>query len=149
MADLIYIDANKYLEFYKANDQAIVATLTALEQHAKRVFVTRRIVDEVKRNKLQYALRHMGEYRDQYKVIQLDPEPWYLHKVRTKAGGDRVKKHSTLITELDEKITRYAREVSRSEDVISKHLRPYAITGRTVVARSWADRMSACCRSAW
>jgi hypothetical protein len=25
----------------------------------------------------------------------------------------------------------------------------YAITGRTVVARSWADRMSACCRSAW
>jgi hypothetical protein len=25
----------------------------------------------------------------------------------------------------------------------------YVITGRTVVTRSWADRMSACCRSAW
>jgi hypothetical protein len=24
----------------------------------------------------------------------------------------------------------------------------YAITGRTVVTRSWSDRMSACCRSA-
>lgn len=135
MAAWIYIDANKFLDFYRVNDQAVIATLTALGQVAGSVFVTSQIVGEVNRNKLQVALKHMGAFRSQYEAIQLDPEPWYLHKESTKTGAFKVKKHSTLKSELADKIESFAMEVTKSTDVISKHLKPVFDSARDSLSK--------------
>jgi PIN domain len=48
---LLFIDANKYLDLYRTKTGKL--NLAALSQQAGHIFVTQRIVDEVKRNKIK------------------------------------------------------------------------------------------------
>ena len=48
---LLFIDANKYLDLYRTKKGKLI--VAALSQQADRIFVTQKVVDEVKRHKIK------------------------------------------------------------------------------------------------
>jgi hypothetical protein len=48
---LLFIDANKYLDLYRTKTGKL--SLAALSQQADHIFVTQKVVDEVRRNKIK------------------------------------------------------------------------------------------------
>ena len=60
---LLFIDANKYLDLYRTKTGKL--SLAALSQQAENIFVTQKVVDKVKRNKIRetavFLTRHFKE----------------------------------------------------------------------------------------
>jgi len=60
---LIFIDANQYLDFYQLKSGSKLLDLLVEQQ--KNIFVTKQVVDEVKRNKLRVAERCLTQRLEQ------------------------------------------------------------------------------------
>ena len=59
---LLFIDANKYLDLYRTKTGKLI--LAALSQQADHIFVTQKVVDEVRRNKIKETAVQESQGRD-------------------------------------------------------------------------------------
>jgi hypothetical protein len=125
---LLFIDANKYLDLYRTKTGKL--NLAALSQQANHIFVTQKVVDEVKRNKIKETASFLTKH-------------WELAKAQTYnvpdhlfgAGEDQSKDIVRQMKEIDQKIKQVNKElralavdimtkVSQSTDEVSTALAP-------------------------
>jgi hypothetical protein len=125
---LLFIDANKYLDLYRTKTGKLY--LDALSQQADHIFVTKTVVDEVKRHKIKETAWFLTNHWELAKAQNLDV-PDHLFG----AGEEQSKSIRRKMQEIQQKIkkvntelralaTEIMTKVSRSTDEVSTALAP-------------------------
>jgi hypothetical protein len=125
---LLFIDANKYLDLYQTKTGKLI--LAALTQQANHIFVTQKVVDEVKRNKVKVTAEFLTKNWELVKA-QTYNVPDHLFG----AGEDQSKSILRQMEEIRQKIKQVntelnalagdiMRKVSQSTDEVSTALAP-------------------------
>jgi hypothetical protein len=126
---LLFIDANKYLDLYRTDTGQFM--LAALSKQTDHIFVTRKVVDEVKRNKINETARFLTKhFRDVPKVQTYKVPDQLFGASETQSASIRGQ-----MTEISQKITQVNRDlralaadimkkVSQSADEVSTALAP-------------------------
>ena len=123
----IYIDANIYLRFYLLDQPLFQKILPAVSGIEKEIFVTKQIVDEVKRNKINAFLAHAGNF---FAQIPKSPNLPSFDSVKdTQKAKDWRKKMSALKSDIENCSTEYkasikamAHSIANSSDPVSIQL---------------------------
>jgi hypothetical protein len=122
----IFIDANIYLDFYILGQPKYQKLLPTLVAAKNDIFVSKQIVDEVRRNKCKKFLLHAEQF---YATL---PKKFNLPSF-TPTGGTAAKKWSKRISDLEKEliacasdyensISAVAKSISTSTDRVSKEL---------------------------
>jgi hypothetical protein len=132
---LLFIDANKYLDLYRIDKGRLL--LRFLREQSDHIFVTRQVVDEVRRNKVNVTAKFLEENFNQLK-LQKRPPPDHLFgatEEQTKTIRDRMREIDSQIDSVNENMNELAKsimqKVARSTDEVSMTLKP--IFGRAVM----------------
>src|SRR6266545_4267244 len=125
---LVFIDANCYLDFYRIPRGK--SLLTFLLEQQDYIFITKQIVEEVQRNKLQEAKRFLTKLPE--KLAEPDvPIPDHLLKIPGKTADNLHKtleaikqKIQSVKANLKKATVETLKAISSSEDEVSKALAP-------------------------
>ena len=126
MSRILFIDANQYLNLFRTDSGKKL--LDALEEQRKYIFVTTQIVHEVERNKVREVANFLAK-----RQLKLDSVavPDHLLSTTDSTVDDMRKQLRAIGKSVDttkEDFRRLAhdllKKVSRSEDEVSKRLRP-------------------------
>jgi hypothetical protein len=120
----LFIDANAYLQFFKSTKaKDLIESLQAQQDH---IFITKQIVDEVQRNKVEATHEQFKEHEKEENAErqgQFVP----VHLMDEKSRKERNKEHEAaqaFYKKLAEERIRILKQVSRSEDPMSQALSP-------------------------
>jgi hypothetical protein len=115
---LLFIDANKYLDLYRTKTGKL--NLAALSQQADNIFVTQKVVDEVKRNKIKETALFLTKH-------------WEMVKAQTYNVPDHLFGASE---DQSKDILRQMKEISQKVQQVNKELRALAADIMTKVSQS-------------
>jgi hypothetical protein len=125
---LLFIDTNKYLDLYRVmNGKPILEFLSELAGH---IFVTQRVVEEVKRQKIKVVASYLGsqiaELRTQNRAV---PDHLFgTTKAQTKSIRSKMADINSKIKQVNEEVQNLAanivEKVSQSNDEVSVTLAP-------------------------
>jgi hypothetical protein len=125
---LLFIDANKYLDLYRIDQGRKL--LAPLGEQAQYVFVTQQVVDEVQRNKISVAADFL---REKFKNLKLQgfnlPDHLFSPNVEQRKSIFQQRKEidqqiKNMNAEVDNFVLGLLKQISRSEDEVSKALFP-------------------------
>ena len=122
--DIIFIDTNKYLDYYRVNDESIIFSLEELVKLKDYVFITKQIVDEFHRCKLKEACTTLKKYQEAFNKVEWLPEPWFLGSEKSSKGKRKVIRQDDRKKALKESICSALLRISRGEDEITVALKP-------------------------
>jgi hypothetical protein len=115
---LLFIDANKYLDLYRTKTGRL--NLAALSEQAAHIFVTQKVVDEVKRNKIKVTVEFLTEN-------------WELARAQTYNVPDHLFGASE---EQSKSIRRQMEEIRQKIQQVNTELRALAVDIMTKVSQS-------------
>lgn len=126
--DVVFIDANIYLDFFQSNGREFKRLIDSLLEIKSKIFFTEQIRDEIERNKLGVFLKSAKIYSNQAKVNKVflpihldgvkedDIQNWNSDREEL---TERIHRSNKRLTEL---IHSTAQNIMKSEDPISKKL---------------------------
>jgi hypothetical protein len=118
---LIFIDANKYLDFFRSVD--IAETIDRLLLVRKHTLVTQQVVDEVQRNKLTVLASCNFSTQRSYGFPELKVLPDNETKQTLLSRVQKAKEEAKSLEQaIETEVANHFDKVSRSEDGISKKL---------------------------
>lgn len=122
---LLFIDANIYLRFYDSSKKEFQKLLETLQKIKDSIFITKQIVDEVNRNKLDCFNSSLKEYLKIIKITK-DQIPNHFDCENNKVAEEWNKKKLELDNvnnkhqnELENLLKKLSRLVAESEDKVS------------------------------
>lgn len=122
---IILIDTNIYLRFYDSNISEFRKLLPTIEGLKDSIFITKQIVDEVNRNKLNLICKTLDNYREKINISK-DMIPIHFDTEDNKEASDWNKKREKLIEDnkkLISELSNYTKKLSslveKSEDRVS------------------------------
>lgn len=126
----IFIDANIYLRFFDSNQREFKKLLEELEKIKANIFVTRQLVSEINRNKLDVFASSIINYSADIKMKKvIIPEHFHQKHHRINVldwNNKRTEVHnsnSKLLENLDLFFDENLEEISRSSDAVSQKLK--------------------------
>src|SRR5713101_5036545 len=102
---LLFIDANKYLDLYRTKTGKL--SLAGLSQQVDHIFVTQKVVDEVKRNKIKETAGFLTNHFKELPKAETYNVPDHLFG----ATEDQSKSILRQMKEIGEKIEQVNREI--------------------------------------
>jgi hypothetical protein len=125
---LLFIDANKYLDLYRTVTGRLL--LASLREQSDHIFITRQIVDEVKRNKVSETAKFLKANFGQLK-LEKRPPPDHLFgatEEQTRTIRDQMRKIDSQIGSVNKRMNELAKaimqKVAQSTDEVSAALEP-------------------------
>jgi hypothetical protein len=126
---LLFIDANKYLDLYRTDTGQLI--LASISKQADHIFITRKVVDEVKRNKINETARFLRKhFRDVPKAETYKVPDHLFGATETQSNNIRgqMKEISQKIEHVNRELRALAADimekVSQSRDEVSTALAP-------------------------
>jgi hypothetical protein len=118
----LYVDANIYLGAYKTSDPAFHKHVRVLVEHARSVFVSQQIVDEVDRNKLKVAADFVDEQLKKLNLPKVSLPGFSAALTKTLKDLDR--QVESLQISAGAEASKYLVSLASSQDATSKLLEP-------------------------
>jgi hypothetical protein len=124
MSEILFIDANKYLELYRAISGSGKKLIKFLVDQRAYILVSDQIVDEVLRNKLGIAQASLAKFLKDVEAINTSVPDHLLGLPRQRIRELRatLEKAKEARKQLGQLATEALSKISRSEDEVSKEL---------------------------
>jgi PIN domain len=126
---LLFIDANKYLDLYRTETGHSI--LAALSEQTDHIFVTRKVVDEVKRHKINTAALFLKKHFKSVPKAETYKVPDHLFGVtetQSNAIRSQMKEIGQKIEQVNKELSTLAanimKKISQSADEVSTALAP-------------------------
>ena len=127
---LLFIDTNKYLDLYRLPSKESKKLLVALREQAEYIFITQQVVSEVQRNQIEEAAQFLQDICKERNIPGFGL-PTHLSTTYTaqQQGIHQQKENiKKKIDEMNIEVVAWGlnimKEISRSEDEVSKALSP-------------------------
>jgi len=127
MENVIFIDANIFLRFFDSKSSNFKLLLKTIEEVNGNIFITKQIVDEINRNKLNVFLKSFNEYIKQYgmneislpehlgTIANVELKEWNENTTKLqKSSKDQLKKLNTITIKLINSISENQDDVSQT-----------------------------------
>jgi len=126
--NLLYIDANIYLEFYKSNNPEYKKLLNSIVELKDKIFITEQFVFEIERNQLKIYKDSLKGYTEQ-SILERKQLPLHLDDLETKISDwnrQRTKLRKAVEDsnkDMDLILEEMFKQIAKSEDIISIKLK--------------------------